>query len=91
VRGLWVREPAVLLLGVVAPPPPLLLPTPVVRVRKNPGFKKTQPSGFGFSVFFVFFLFFFGVWGFFWVFWGFFSILAQKRGFLRFFQFQEYF
>jgi hypothetical protein len=49
------------------------------RVGKNPGFKKNQPSGVFFG--------FLGVFGFIWVFY----ILAQKREFLGFFQFQEYF
>ncbi len=46
---------------------------------EKPGFlkKKNQPSGFFFWVF--------------WVFLGFFYIYAQKREFLGFFQFQEYF
>ncbi len=69
-RGLWVREPAVLLLGVVAPPPPLLLPTPVVRVGKNPVLKKKPAQWF--------FLFFCGFFGFL----VFFYIFAQKREFL---------
>jgi hypothetical protein len=65
------------------PPPPLShgyygAPPPAGRVGKKPGLKKSQPSG----------LFFF------WFFWflGFFLyIFAQKREFLGFFQFQEYF
>jgi hypothetical protein len=59
--------------------------------KKTRVLKKPSPVVLGFLFFFCFFFVFFGVWGFFWVFWVFFSILAQKRGFLRFFQFQEYF
>jgi hypothetical protein len=52
------------------------------RVGKNPGFliKKTRPVGFFVFLGFLFFLFF-----------GFFYIFAQKREFLGFFKFQEYF
>ncbi len=75
-------------------------------LEKNRGFKKkTQPSGFfgflwifgvflwifGLFLFFGFFLDFSGFSGFFGVFLGFIYILAQKREFLGFFQFQEYF
>jgi hypothetical protein len=53
------------------------------RVGKNPGLKKkTSPGGF---------LGFWGFLGFFWVFWVFLIPFAQKREFLGFFQFQEYF
>jgi hypothetical protein len=58
------------------------------------GLEKTRavlksPAQWGFLVFFGFFGFFlvFGFLGFF----GFFHIFAQKREFLGFFQFQEYF
>jgi hypothetical protein len=51
----------------------------------KPGLKKNQPSGF-----FWFFWFFCVFWGF-WVSLGFLNIFAQKREFLGFFQFQEYF
>ncbi len=50
---------------------------------KKPGFKKNRLVGF--------FVGFFGFFGFFWVFLSFFYIFAQKREFLGFFQFQEYF
>jgi hypothetical protein len=52
------------------------------RVFSEAGLDKTQPSGF-----FWVFLVFLGFFGFF----GFFYILAQKREFLGFFQFHEYF
>jgi hypothetical protein len=48
------------------------------RVGKNPGFLKKIPAQW-------FFFGFFGFFGFFWVF------FAQTRGFLGFFQFDEYF
>ncbi len=54
---------------------------------KKPVFYKKKPSP-------VVFFRFFGFLGFFWIFWGFFRffyIFAQKREFLGFFHFQEYF
>jgi hypothetical protein len=55
---------------------------PVGRVGKNPGFKKKPAQCFFFLVFLVFWVFC--------LFW-FFYIFAQKREFLGFSQFQEYF
>jgi hypothetical protein len=69
----------------------LLLATRLHQVQgwKKPGFLKIKPSPGFFFVFFCFFL----VSLVFWVFWGFwfFYIFAQKREFLGFVQFQEYF
>jgi hypothetical protein len=45
------------------------------RVRKNPGLKKKKPAPWVFCFFGIFFLY----------------IFVQKREFLGFFQFQEYF
>jgi hypothetical protein len=59
----------------------------LLRVGKNQGFKK-KPAQWGFLGFFLFFFGFFWV---FWVFWVSKNIFAQKREFLGFFQFQEYF
>jgi hypothetical protein len=59
------------------------IPSPLVpsnRVGKNPGLKKKPASGF-----------FGGFLGFFWFFGVIFYVFAQKREFLGFFQFQEYF
>ncbi len=71
-------------LAVEQPPPSHLRRRPRTaagpgRVGKNPGLKKTGPSGF-FLGFLGFFLDFFV-----------FYIFAQKREFLRVFQFQKYF
>jgi hypothetical protein len=56
-------------------------------LEKNPGFfYKKNPAQWVF----LFFLWFFWFFVFFWFFW-FFYIFAQKREFLGFFQFQEYF
>jgi hypothetical protein len=75
------------------PPPPLSHgyygpPPPAGRVGKNPVFYKkiTSPVGFlGFLVYIWVFWFIFGFFGFF------IYIFAQKREFLGFFQFKEYF
>ncbi len=60
-------------------------------LEKTRVLKKTSPVGFFGFLGFFFFFWFFGFFGFFKVFGFFFYIFAQKREFLGFFQFQEYF